>query len=97
MIQLQEKGREEKERGGGGGVTKSIQDEGPWYTLFVDIVLVDETRCDDNVKLIIWRDALESKTFWLCRTKQRQCTWNVCLVKVKKKDEGVVSLAILDR
>lgn len=89
--------REGRERKGRAGVTKSIQDEGPWYTLFVDIVLVDETRCDDNVKLIIWRDALESKAFWLCRTKQRQCTWNVRLVKVKKKDEGVVSLPILDK
>lgn len=93
---MQEKGRERR-RGGGGGVTKSIQDEGPWYTLFDDIVLVDETWFEDNVKLIIWRDALESKTFWLCRTKQRQRTWNLRLVKVKKKDEGVVSLVILDK
>lgn len=51
-IARKREGRERKRRGGG-GVTKSIQDEGPWYTLFVDIVLVDETRCDDNVKLII--------------------------------------------
>lgn len=45
--------RKRKRKEGRGGVTKSIQDEGPWYTLFDDIVLVDETRCEDNVKLII--------------------------------------------
>ena len=34
-----------------------------------DIVLVDETVCEVNVKLEIWRDGLHSKAFWLSRTK----------------------------
>jgi hypothetical protein len=45
---------------------RSIQDEVPWCMLFVDdIVLVDETRGGVNIKLEIWRDALESNDFQL--------------------------------
>ena len=36
--------------------TRVIQDEIPWYMLFVDdIVLVDETRDRVNTKLEVWR------------------------------------------
>ena len=37
-------------------LTSAIQDELPWCMLFVnDIVLVDETRAEVNVKLELWR------------------------------------------
>ena len=49
-----------------------------------------ETRCGVNVKLEIWRDALESKCFWLNRTKieYMECKFS----KTRNKDEGVVRL-----
>ena len=34
-----------------------------------DTILVDKTRCRVNVKLEVWRDALESKGFMLSRSK----------------------------
>ena len=34
-----------------------------------DTILVDKTRCRVNVKLEVWRDALESKRFRLSRSK----------------------------
>ena len=51
---------------------KLIQEEVSWRTLFADdIVLLDETRSEVNVKLEIWRNALESKGFLLSRTKTK--------------------------
>ena len=45
-------------------LTKLVQEKVPWCRFFADdIFLVDETRCVINVKLEIWRDALESKGF----------------------------------
>ena len=37
--------------------------------LFVDIVLIDETRDGVNTKLEQWRDTLEAKSFRLSRSK----------------------------
>jgi hypothetical protein len=70
-------------------LTKSIQEEAPWCMFFADdIVLVDETRHGVNVKLEIWRDALESKGFQLSRTKTEymECKFS----KSRNRDEGVV-------
>ena len=51
---------------------KLIQGEVPWCTFFADdIVLMDETRSEVNVKLEIWRNAQESKGFLLIRTKTK--------------------------
>ncbi|CAL5358782.1 unnamed protein product [Camellia sinensis] len=51
-------------------LTINIQDDVPWCMLFADdIVLVDETREGVNTKLEIWRKVLESKGFWISRTK----------------------------
>ena len=45
-------------------LTKGIQDEVPWYMLFVDdIVLIDETREGVNDKLEQWRHTLNSRGF----------------------------------
>ena len=54
-----------------------------------DIVLVDETRYRVNVKLEIWRDALESKGFRLSRTKKEYVEY---MSKSRNKDEGIVRL-----
>ena len=51
-------------------ITRHIQDEVPWCTLFADdIVLVDETREGVNAKLELWRKTLETK--WLDRKSTR--------------------------
>ena len=51
---------------------KLIQEEVSWCTLFADdIVLLDETRSEVNVKLEIWPNALESKGFLFSRTKTK--------------------------
>jgi len=45
-------------------LTREIQDEVPWFMLFVDdIVLIDETRDGLNDKLETWRHTLESRGF----------------------------------
>jgi hypothetical protein len=54
-----------------------------------DIVLVDETRYRVNVKLEIWRDALESKGLQLSRTKKEYVEY---MSKSRNKDEGIVRL-----
>ena len=48
-----------------------------------DIVLVDEARHKVNVKLEFWRNAYESKSFWLSMTK-----------KIRNKDERLKNLTI---
>jgi len=40
-------------------LTRAIQYEIPWCILFTDIILVDETRAEVNVKLELWRRTLE--------------------------------------
>ena len=51
-------------------LTTSIQDEIPWCMLFADdIVLIDETRAEVNVKLELWWQTLESQGFRIRRTK----------------------------
>jgi len=50
-------------------LTKGIQDELPWCTLFSDdIVLVNETREGVNGKLERWRHTLESRGFRISRS-----------------------------
>jgi hypothetical protein len=60
------------------------------YAFVDDIVLVDETRCGVNVKLEIWRDVLECKSFWLIRTKAKYIECK--LAKIINKNEGIVIL-----
>jgi hypothetical protein len=43
-----------------GELIRFIQNEIPWSILFVDDIVVDETRCGANTKLETWRDSLES-------------------------------------
>ena len=59
--------------------TRAIQDEIPWSILFADdIVLVDETRAEVNVKLELWRQNLESRGFRLSRaiTEYMECKFS---------------------
>ena len=50
-------------------LTEHIQDDISWYMLFGDdIVLINETKSGVNAKLEVWRDALKSKGFKICRT-----------------------------
>ena len=70
---------------------KLIQEEVPWCTFFADdIVLMDETRSEVNVKLEIWRNAQESKGFLLIRTKTKymECKFS----KSKNIYKGTVRL-----
>lgn len=54
-----------------------IQDEAPWCMLFVDdIMLLDESRDDMNMKPKRWRKALESKGFKIIRTKTKYMNYN---------------------
>ena len=72
-------------------LTKSIQEEVPWYMLFVDdIVFGDETKHEVNVKLEIWHDDLESEGVWISwiKTKYMECK----LSKTRNKDEGAIRL-----
>ncbi|GMP32327.1 hypothetical protein CsSME_00006133 [Camellia sinensis var. sinensis] len=60
-------------------LTRNIQDDMPWCMLFADdIVLMDETREVVNIKLEIWREALESKGFRISRikTKYMECKFS---------------------
>ena len=53
-----------------------IQEEVPWYMLFVDnIVLVDESRDCVNAKLETWWEALESKGFKISLER-----WNIWII-----------------
>ncbi|MDV3181301.1 MAG: reverse transcriptase domain-containing protein, partial [Candidatus Phytoplasma australasiaticum] len=61
-------------------LTRSIQEEVPWYMLFADnIVLNDETRAKVNDRLEAWGHALESKGFKLSRAKTEylECKFSV--------------------
>ena len=41
-----------------------------------DIVLIDETKYEVNIKLKVWREALESKGFRISRTKTEYIKYN---------------------
>ncbi|KAF3668340.1 hypothetical protein FXO38_08141 [Capsicum annuum] len=58
--------------------------------LFANVVLIDETRGGVNDKLEVWRQTLESKEFWLSRTKIEylECKFS----DVMHEDEVVVKL-----
>ncbi|KAF3625101.1 hypothetical protein FXO37_31045 [Capsicum annuum] len=58
--------------------------------LFANVVLIDETRGGVNDKLEVWRQTLESKEFWLSRTKIEylECKFS----DVTHEDEVVVKL-----
>ena len=53
-----------------------------------DVVLIDETRGRVNDKLEIWRQTLESKGFWLSRTKMEylECKFS----DISQEDGAVV-------
>ena len=69
--------------------TKSIQEE-VLYFFVDDIVLVDEIRSGANAKLEIWWEALDSKGFWLSRTKTEymKCKFSKSRKKNKKQRGG---------
>ena len=51
-------------------LTRHMKDEVPWCMLFADdIVLIAETKVEVNVKLELWREALESKGLEISRNK----------------------------
>ncbi|KAI8559998.1 hypothetical protein RHMOL_Rhmol04G0220700 [Rhododendron molle] len=51
-------------------LTRNLHEGIPWCMMFAnDIVLVDETARGVNMKLEIWREALESKGFRISRSK----------------------------
>nr|XP_033513583.1 uncharacterized protein LOC117278248 [Nicotiana tomentosiformis] len=59
----------------------------PWCMLFTDdIVLIDETRSDVNERLMVWRQALESKGFKLSRTKTKYLE---CKFSAKTREAGM--------
>ena len=59
-----------------------IQEEVTWCMFFADdIVLVNEPRDGVNAKLKRWREALESKSFKISRTKT-EYIWTVTLVDI---------------
>ena len=53
-----------------------------------DIILVDEIRSGNNAKLEIWWDALESKGFWLSRTKIEYMEYKFSKSRNKKQRGG---------
>ena len=58
---------------------KRIQDEALWYMLFAnDIILIDETRDEVNIKLEQWRRASESRGFKFSgsKTKHLRCSFS---------------------
>ena len=72
-------------------LTRHIQDEVPWCMLFADdIVLVAETKVEVNVKLELWREALESKELKISRNKTEYMECNFS--KNQGMNEGVVSI-----
>ncbi|XP_070041220.1 uncharacterized protein [Nicotiana tomentosiformis] len=53
-------------------LTRNIQGEMTWCMLFADdIVLINEMRDGVNAQLEVWRQTLESKGFWLSRTRTK--------------------------
>jgi hypothetical protein len=50
-------------------ITRDIQAGIPWCMLFVDVVLVNESRTGVDQKLELWRRTLEAKGFRLSRSK----------------------------
>ncbi|KAL4198985.1 hypothetical protein AMTRI_Chr03g48830 [Amborella trichopoda] len=68
-----------------------LQDEVPWCMLFgYDIILIDETRNNVNIKLELWKDALESKGFKISRTRTE---YTECKFSNKRsRDEEVVKI-----
>jgi hypothetical protein len=50
-------------------ITRDIQAGISWCMLFVDVVLVNESRTGVDQKLELWRRTLEAKGFRLSRSK----------------------------
>jgi len=70
---------------------RAVQNEISWCMLFAyDIVLVDETRAEVNVKLELWRQTLEFQDFRLSRIKTdyMECKFS----KQKIRDYSIVTL-----
>jgi hypothetical protein len=50
-------------------ITRDIQVGIPWCMLFVEVILVDESRTRVEQKLELWRRTLKAKVFKLSRSK----------------------------
>jgi hypothetical protein len=71
-------------------VTRDIQGDIPWCMLFADdVVLVDESRTEVNMKLELWRHTLELRGFRLSRTKTKHM---MCDFSPTRHEDGDVSL-----
>lgn len=58
-------------------LTKHIQDDTPWCTLFTDdTVLLDWTKEGVNTKVEIWRETLEQKDLKFVETKVKYIECN---------------------
>ncbi|KAM3246941.1 hypothetical protein P3L10_008708 [Capsicum annuum] len=72
-------------------LTRRIQGEVPWCTLFADdVVLIAETREGVSDKLEVWRQTLEYKGFRVSRSKTEyvECKFN----DMRRENEVVVKL-----
>ena len=68
-----------------------MQDELTWWMFFAgDIVLVAKTKVEVNVKLELWREALELKVLKISRNKTEYMECNFS--KSQGRNEGVVSI-----
>ncbi|PVH31462.1 hypothetical protein PAHAL_9G150900 [Panicum hallii] len=71
-------------------VTRDIQGDIPWCMLLADdVVLVDESRAEVNMKLELWRHTLESREFRLSRTETE---YMMCDFSPTRHEDGDVSL-----
>ncbi|WP_202601187.1 reverse transcriptase domain-containing protein, partial [Klebsiella pneumoniae] len=58
-------------------LTRNLQDDVPWCMFFADdILLIDKTREGVEEKLELWRSTLESKGFYLSRSKTEYMVCN---------------------
>jgi Reverse transcriptase (RNA-dependent DNA polymerase) len=71
-------------------ITKDIQENIPRCMFFADdVVLIDESKIEENKKLELWRQTLESKYFRLSRTKTEYMR---CQFSGENSDDRDVSL-----